>query len=376
MKICHLISGDLWAGAEVQAFSLLRSLKELPEVEISAIVLNHGRLATELTNAGISVEVIDEGKFGFREILAKASSLLKDRQLQILHSHRYKENILAAQLKRRCGIGHLVQTVHGSPEQTIGLKGFKARLFSLLNDHYSRKFDRIVSVSYDLSRRLEERYPKHLITTIHNAVDVKRIAPTRSRNEIRAELGIGPDQPVVGIVGRLVAVKGIDRFLQLAPIVLKKRPDSLFLIVGDGPLFDEYKQRVQSLNLGESVRMIGFRPDVIDVINCLDIYVMTSHHEGIPMTLLEAFALKRPVVAMSVGGIPEVVEDGVSGILIESGDVEAMSAACLKLLSEPERSRQLGENAKHRLESEFAIEVHRKRVLEMYRTVISHRQTT
>lgn len=369
LRICHLISGDLWAGAEVQAYLLLCSLREQPDIQLHVILLNRGKLASELERAGIDVEVIEESTHSFRDILKIAAKSLARFDVEILHSHRYKENILAAKLRERCGIPYLVQTVHGSPEHTSGIRGLKVRLYTFLNYFYSRRFNRIIAVSHDLRQQLGTRFGSEKTVTIHNAVNTSAIVPTRSRAEVKEALGIPENVPVIGVIGRLVAVKGIERFLATAEKIIEKRPQTAFLIVGDGPLFDEYKQRVQSLGLDQQVKLTGFRGDVIDVLNSLDIFVMTSYHEGIPMTLLEAFALKRPVVAMNVGGIPEVVENNVSGILVAPGDVSGMSEACLEILANPIRARELGDNARRRLESDFAIEVHGERVMSLYRSL-------
>jgi glycosyltransferase involved in cell wall biosynthesis len=124
------------------------------------------------------------------------------------------------------------------------------------------------------------------------------------------------------------------------------------------------------VGLGDRVRLLGFRNDILDIVQCLDLFVMTSHHEGIPIVLLEAMALKRPVVAMSVGGIPEVIEDNISGLLVQPGDIDGVAEACLELLARPDRARALGEGARRRVEAEFSIEAHRSRVMTLYRDVV------
>ncbi len=370
IAVCHLISGDLWAGAEVQAYTLLASLVDHPAFELSAILLNHGRLSEKLRDLGIPSIVVDESKLSFATVLRKVGARLKSNLPQILHSHRYKENLIAGLLKRHCHIDHLVRTVHGSIEHKAGIKGVKARLYSFLDTRSSRRFDRIISVSDDLARQLAERYAESKIVTIHNAVDAAKIIPIRQREEVRCDLGVAADQPLIGVVGRLVAVKGLERFLAVAKRIVAAQPRTVFLIVGDGPLQGECQQNILALGLQENVIMTGFREDVVDVINSLDIYVMTSHHEGIPMTLLEALALSRPVVAMSVGGIPEIIEDGVSGILVASGDIEKMAAACIKLIAEKKTASELGRNARLRVVNEFSIAMHRQRVVDLYLSLI------
>jgi len=370
IAICHLISGDLWAGAEVQAYSLLLSLRTEPSLGISVIVLNEGKLADLLKQAGIQVTVIDETKNRFGTIVKMASAELSGQRIDILHSHRYKENLLGVLLKKRCRIDHLVQTVHGNQEQMSGLKNLKAWLYGYINDRTSRRFDRIIAVSDDIRRERSDGLEPAKIVTIHNAVDMSRVIPARSAGVVRKELGIGDNQPVIGAIGRMVPVKGYDRFLLAAKVIASRRPDAVFLLVGDGPKQSEYEKLAHSLGLEHHVRFLGFRHDIWDIVNCLDLFVMTSHHEGIPLILLEAMALKRPVVAMSVGGIPEVIEHNVSGTLVRSGDIESVAEVCLELIAQPDWALALGEGARRRVETEFSIDVHRDRVLALYTDVV------
>jgi L-malate glycosyltransferase len=369
IAVCHLISGDLWAGAEVQAFSLLQSLRTEQGLDLSVITFNDGKLATLLKQTGIPVTIIDETRFRFLRLLEKAAGELAGRRIDILHSHRYKENLLGLLLKRRCEVGHLVQTAHGAQEPQRGLKELKGRLYGLLNRRVSGRFDRIIAVSDDLRRTLSKRFDSKRIVTIHNAIDVSRVTPKRPADVVRKELGIGQNQPVIGAVGRMVPVKGFDRFLQTAATIAEKRSDVVFLLVGDGPLRAEYEQQVRSMGLERRIRLTGFRDDIWDILNCLDLFVMTSYHEGIPIGLLEAMALRRPVVAMRVGGIPEVVEHDLSGVLVDSGDINQMAEVCLELLAHPSRAQTLGDAGRQRVEAEFSIEIHRSQMIRLYRDV-------
>jgi L-malate glycosyltransferase len=372
IAVCHVISGDLWAGAEAQVCSLLKSLKVDQSVAVSVIAMNEGRLAEFFRRESIPVTVIAESENGFLGILERVAAELSGRKIDIIHSHRYKENLLAVLLKNRRRVEHLVQTVHGNQERCSGYKGLKIRLYGFLNDYASRRFDRIIAVSNDIRRQRVDHLGQSKIVTIHNAIDISQVAPSRPPGEVRRELGIEKGQRVIGAVGRMVPVKGFDQFLSAARIIAEQRSDVVFLLVGDGPKASEYGQMVLTLGLKGKVRQLGFRDDIWDIVNCLDLFVMTSHHEGIPLILLEAMALKRPVVAMSAGGIPEIIEPEVSGILVEPGDVESTAAACLEVLAHSDRAKALGDGARRRVESEFAMDVHRDRVLALYKDVVGY----
>jgi len=367
ITVCHIASGDLWAGAEVQAYTLLSALKDEKEFAVLAVVLNEARLAEQLRAEGVETIVIDETQHSFRQILKALKEKLKSRHIDIIHSHRYKENILAAQLKKAGLARYLVQTVHGSGERFKGFSRLKMKIYSYLNKRQTRRyFDRVITVSDDILREYENKFPKGRAITVHNAVDIAHIRPTRTVAEIRRDLNIGLNSPVIGTAGRLVPVKGYDLFLEAARFIIEDKPQAVILIAGDGPLMEELKQKAISLGIDNNVRFLGFREDIIDILNCFDIFVMSSHHEGIPMVLLEAMALQKPVVSTAVGGVREVIEDNLSGLLVKPGDVRALALACLIVLNRPETRTKLSLGAQKRIDEEFSVTIQKKRILELY----------
>lgn len=371
MRVGHLISGDLWAGAEVQAFTLLKALKDDPEVDLSVIVLNEGRLARALEKAGIGVSIVDETQNSFFSIRRQIIRLLETEAIDILHSHRYKENILAAQVQPRCGIKHLVQTVHGIVEQFSGLAKLKAGMHAKMNRHFSRKcFDRIIAVSEDINDKLAPEYSDQQLVTIHNAINVDELNPSRSVEGMKKEFGLKPDRLVIGTAGRLVPVKGIDVLIKAAALIVEQNSAVAVLIAGDGPERVALEQQVIKAGLSDNVQLVGFRDDITDFLNCLDLFVMSSHHEGIPMVLLEAMALQKPVVSTDVGGVGEIVADGQSGLLVPAGDESALAETCLRLLKDPAERNRLGNEAKKRVHEEFSVDILKDRVINLYRVVM------
>jgi L-malate glycosyltransferase len=371
VNICHLISGDLWAGAEVQTYTLLKALKHKDSVSISVVALNEGMLAQRLRWSGFDVAVIDENKSGFWGILNQVKEHLRDRDIDILHTHRYKENILGALLKKKGYAKQLIQTVHGITEHFSGLDRFKMDFYTRLNRHFSKKyFDRILTVSYDIENKIKGKFNNNQILTIHNAIDIENIRPVKKPTQIRQELGIDEGAIVFGVAGRMAPIKGYDIFLEAASNILKRLPHSVLVLAGDGPLKVGLEKIAENLGITTQVRFTGFREDITDILGALDIFVISSYYEGIPMVLLEAMALGRPVVATRVGGIPEVIEDGISGILVASGDAGALSEACQKIASEPNLRRALAEQAPKRISKEFSLEQQVDRILRAYNGVL------
>jgi len=374
IKVCHLISGDLWAGAEVQAHHILSTLSVAPELELAAIVLNEGKLAEKLRSCGLPVKVIDESTCGFFTILLRARKYLQDIEIDILHTHRYKENILGALLKKDGRAKHLVQTVHGLHESFKGIRLLKAKLYSFLNGYCTRKyFDRIHTVSFDIRDQMKSQVDADRLVTIHNAIPVSEVRPSGRVSEVASELGVENRRPLVGSVGRMVPVKGYDRFLQAAHKILNTVPEARFVLTGDGPQLPELQNMAVNLGIADKVTFTGFRDDVLDIIDCLDIFVVSSQNEGIPTVVLEAMYLKKAVVAARVGGIPEIIQDNVDGLLVKPDNAEALAAACIRILQDPSLKRRLGEASRMKVNEDFNTRVQAERVLQLYREVL--RQT-
>jgi glycosyltransferase involved in cell wall biosynthesis len=340
-------------------------------LEISAVILNDGKLAQELRKCGVHVAVIDENKTGSLGILKKLFRLFKDKKIDILHTHRYKENILGGLAAELSGIRYIVRTVHGLSEPFTGLKRINIAVYDWLNDFLARhQTDKIVAVSVEMADVLSKKYGRERIVCIHNAVDLDRIRVNSDPQKIREELQISKADRIIGTVCRLTPIKGIEFYLKAAKIISDKRSDVKFLIVGDGPLQDSLKRLSKELGVEKFVRFPGCREDVYDLINIMDVFVLPSLHEGLPTALLEALAMGKPVVATRVGGIPEVLKQDGLGILIEPKKPEQIAEACLTLLNNPVDDYELKLERKNYAAREFSSETAGQKVAEIYKQLI------
>ena len=367
VNVCHLASGDLWAGAEVQVYNIVSSLADLGGFNVSAIILNTGKLADKLTRAGIPISVIDESRHGFFDIVKQVKTHCRKNRIALLHTHRYKENIIGGMVKKAGCIEFLVQTVHGLPEPFSGLQKIKADVFNALNRHYTKKyFDRIQAVSSQIKSHFQEFIPEQKIRIVYNSINPDHIRFNRTKREILEELGIAPDAPVIGSVGRLVPIKAFDVLLRAAKRILESRPETRFIIVGDGPLRGELETLARELGLESAIIFTGYRNDALDVINSFSIFALSSHNEGVPTVVLEAMALNIPVVATAVGGVPEVIEDGRSGLLVSPGDPEAFARACLRLLNNPQEAERFRHDGQRAIEDKFTSRAQGSCVQDIY----------
>lgn len=358
-RVCHLASGDLWAGAEVQTAEMLRGLARTERYRPSAILLNEGRLADEVRASSIPVTVLDESKLGFVELVRRVADLQRRQGYDILHTHRYKENTIAvgavAVVRAMSGKRpKLVQTIHGASEPFPGLRGLRMRVFNELDSALARNgFDLVQVVSRDLRNRLEERLAGVPMVMIHNSARVDPNPP--SRNEARRALGLDEDRPVIGALGRLEPVKNMHALLRAVSLLRARRPELLVLIAGSGSEREALEESAGRLGLDGAVRFLGFRDDVSTVLSSLDVYVMSSLHEGIPTSLIEAMSLGVPCVCTRVGGIAEVLGEE-AGVLVEPDDDSALAREIGRLLDDPNRRMDLGERSRRRAREGFSPE--------------------
>jgi L-malate glycosyltransferase len=326
MKVLHVISGDLWAGAEVQAYTLLASLKREPDVQVAAALLNDGQLAGRLREHGIPVTLLPESRLGAWQIVRGLRQVMREWRADIVHTHRFKENVLGAIANALARNVPSVRTVHGSSEGAQSRRLDKQLVRSVDRFCCRHVQKKVIAVSRDLSQKLADDLRTGNIVVIENGIDIEAARAQVRPVEFRIP---GDSTRHVGIVGRLVPVKRVDLFLRMAALLLQR--DSAqrwhFHVFGDGPLRTSLVSQAESMRIEQNVTFHGHRQDVVACIAALDTLVMCSDHEGLPMTLLEALAVATPVVAHSVGGMVSVLSDPSTGTLVENHDPAAYAAA-------------------------------------------------
>ena len=373
LRVCHVASGDLWAGAEVQIASLLREFKADPDIDVSAILFNHGTLYDRLTSLQIPVQVFCETQLNPVQLIARLRAQFIEWRPEIIHTHRYKENCLAGLAATMTGIRPLVvQTVHGIQEGLRGWRGMKMTSYSFLDGFVTRRVGGgAIGVSSEIAGGLKKRYPHIPVTCIHNGISCMEQMPNGATT--RKDLDIPENAFVVGTVGRLSPIKGLEYlFRALKPLV--QEPDSRpirAVLVGSGPLRPQLESLADHLGIRRFICFLGERYDVRSLLPLFDLFALPSLHEGIPMALLEAMEAGCPVVASQVGGIPEVVRQGIEGILIPAGDVQVMTKAIKDLRSSPERRAQYGAAGRVRVLTEFNITSTTSRTKTFYRDALA-----
>jgi glycosyltransferase involved in cell wall biosynthesis len=205
------------------------------------------------------------------------------------------------------------------------------------------------------------------IFTVHEGIDVERIAHTPAGN-IHAELWLPVHAPVVGNIGALVPHKGQKHLIDAAALVIQDVPDARFVILGEGPLRSALEQQIKHLHLEKHVFLLGFRVDVIALLKAFDVFVMCSETEGLGTSILDAMAAGKAVVGSSTGGIPEVVDDHTTGLLVPPGDPRPLASAIVRLLRDAPLRQRFGEAGWARVRERFTVD----RMVDATRRVYEH----
>ncbi len=361
--ILHLFSGDLWAGAEVMIFNLLKALQTYSDLRVIAVSLNEGILTEKLRKEGIETHIIPEGTCSFAAITLKTLKLLKSRSIDLIHAHRYKENLLALLLAWPLGVKRMISTMHGLTEAPLNghskaaSLGWKGRMDYFLLSHI---FSVVVAVSEQMKKVLVEQYDfcKERVAVIHNGIEIPQGLPIGHQHDSSLDRSFR-----IGTAGRMVPVKDFPLFLEVAAEIKKKVAHARFSILGDGPLKEELIQKARALGLQDCVGFLPPQLDPFPYYRSLDLYLNTSIHEGIPLSVLEAMGCGKPIVAPRVGGITEIISSGEEGWLVKSRKSEQFARACVSLIQNQDLRITMGEKAMKKVAACFGS----RKMAESYR---------
>jgi glycosyltransferase involved in cell wall biosynthesis len=294
-------------------------------------------------------------------------SVLRREHVDILHSHLFGSNVWGTLLGRLSGVPVVI-----AHEHTWSFQGQPLRRF-LDRELVARYADAFLAVSREDRRKMIdiEHIPPSRVLFLPNGIPLTE-AP--SGRDVRGELGIPPDAPLVGAVGVLRRQKAFDVLLRAAAVLTLELPALKVLVVGDGPERHRLEALVRELGLEKTVVLTGFRSDVPDMLRAVDVAVSSSDFEGSPLAVMEYMDAAKPIVATRVGGIPDLIEDGVHGLLVEPRDPEGLAKAVVRLLGDRGAAAHMGERARDRRRSEFDIEVTVERLQSLYEDIIQAKQ--
>lgn len=361
LRVLHLVKGLGPGGAERLLVNQLETGSPSIQYAVARVVGGKHHLVAEIESTGAEALVIGGGRFwplGLRTLIRRWSP-------DIVHAH---SPILAgvARLLRASGQidAKLVTTEHNRWPR-------HHRLTRTFNRRTARFDDARIAVSIDV-RESMSRPIRATTRVVDHGVPVERIrALLKHRDEMRARLlGDNPERTIIGIVANFREEKGYDTFLEAVQIATSDRPNIVFLVVGQGPGEPDFRNAVKASGLDGYIEVLGYRDDVLLVMTAFDIFTLTSRHEGQPVSLMEAFALGIPAVCTRAGGIPEVIVDGVSGVLVDIDDVEALASAWIELAADDVRRGAMAHAASNSA-SRFDASTATRSIESLYRELAS-----
>ncbi|MGH2395667.1 MAG: glycosyltransferase family 4 protein [bacterium] len=297
---------------------------------------------------------------GLREDLASFIGLyrlFRRERPSIADLHMTKARVLGGIAARLAGVPIVLETFHGTLFE--GYYGpLRTKILVAVERIIARLMDGIIAVSERVAADLVARRiaPRERIHVILPGLDLDRFDASSAAGRLRASLGVNDGSPIVGVVARLVPIKGLQTFVAAAALVAKAVPSARFVIIGDGPERLALELQSKALGLSDRLTLIGWRRDVEDLYQDIDVVVLPSKNEGTPVTVIEAMAAGRAIVATQVGGVPDVVTSGVDGILVSAGDIQALAEAIVQLLRDPQRRCQMGKAARQTAQCRFSID--------------------
>ena len=361
IRVVEVLATGSNGGAQEHLYGLLRRID--PKCyDVSVVALSGGSGARKIARLGFPTLILDEPDDD------TAVDVLVDhlarRDVDVVHNHMYRAEIVGTRAALKLAQSgrqrpYIVSTVHSSRIRSTEDREFLRAL--------TPSMDRLIAVSRAIVRKIaDERGGLAPVSLIYNGVDLERYDHQEPCCTLREEYGMLEGSQIVGVVARLEAEKGHPTLLEAWPTVVAEFPDAYLLVVGEGSRLESLQEQARELGIAERVVFTGRRDDIPAVTAALDIAVLPSYREAQGLTILEAMALSRPVIASNVGGIPEMIDDGVTGILVPPHDADALSTAIGRLLRDHQLADTLGRAGHDLAHDRFCIEGMVSSIQEIY----------
>ncbi|MGW8266140.1 MAG: glycosyltransferase [Longimicrobiales bacterium] len=359
MKILHLETGNHLYGGGLQVLLLVEGLARRG-IENVLVVPEGSAVEEEALRRGLPVRAVSMAGEADVAFPFRFRRLLREESPDLVHLHsRRGADTLGAVTTKVARIPTVLSRRVDNPEAGWSL-GAKYRLFGA-----------VITISEAIRRVLvEQGVPREKLRCVHSALDPTPFEEPCHGEAFRREFDLEAEDPVVGMAAQFIPRKGHQTLLDAIPSILDIHPRARFLLFGQGPLRKDVDRQVREKGLEASVRLPGFRRDLPHILPCLDLLVHPATREGLGIILLQASASGVPIVATAVGGIPEAVVHGESGLLVNPADPPGLAAAISALLSDPDRAQRMGVEGRRRVRDLFSIDRMVDGNLAVYREVL------
>ncbi len=351
--------------------TILSSPQHLKECEVELVYIHpkndpNFNLTERAAERGAKlVDIPESGGFDPRTIFKLRKEIARFRP-NILHAHDYKTNFLAALCRPKSAV--ILTTAHG-----YGVREGRLELYYHLDKVTLKTMNHIIAVSEDIRDQiLEMSISPEKITIIDNAIDEVEYSRGATIREAKTNLGFEQGQFLIGAVGRLSDEKGFDLLIEAVTRLIEAGLNVGLAIIGEGVERERLEKQIAESGHLDRIQLLGYRSDTKSLYEAMDLYVLSSHREGLPNVVLEAMAMEVPVVATRIAGIPKLVQDRENGLLVEAGEVSQIESAIREIMLNPELRERLTRNARETIENEFSFSVRMEKVRAIYDKLLSN----
>lgn len=375
LRVVHVVLALEPGGLERIVIDLVREGQSFGQSASVVCLERPGLLAPEVEGLGAPL-FCAEKRPGLRpEVIGRLRTLFRIVQPHVVHTHQVGALCYAGPAARRAGVPVVVHTEHGKNYAARR----RTRLLGRLAGRYAQRF---YCVSGDIAEEVTSFgiVPCDKVVVVPNGIDAARFEEQGAADEVRRELKIPASAPVVGAVGRLNEIKRYDLLIRAFAQLKTCRGDAHLVFVGDGSCRRQLQELSAELLPADCVHFVGFQPSPERFLHAMDVMALTSRSEGMPLAVLEAWAARVPVVASRVGGVPELIVDEQTGLLVEFGDIAALASAIARLLAEAALAAHVRDTAHARIVARYSLEQmaanYQRQYEELYRVSCALEETS
>lgn len=372
-KVLIMIATDPIGGPGKGLFQFLKyAPREAFDYTLSNFIVRNrpaGQFIEEARKNNMNLVLLDQRAMLDPRLIIQARRIVLERGVNLIQTHGYKSNLIGFVLQTLCR-RPWIAFAHGYTDDN-----WKVRLYNWIDRVVLRYADRIVTVS-DSMRALLIRsgVREDKIRLIYNAIETSDVRPTTEAAEVKKRHGVAADQKVVGVIGRLSPEKGQLIFLQAMAKTVKRCPNMIALIVGEGPDQAMLKDYCRKNDLCDRVVFVGYQQNIREYYRILDVLVLPSLSEGLPNTVLEAMSFGVPVLATSVGGVPEIIdEEKGNGVLVPPDDPDALAQRLAALLTDDSARQAIGLRGQRSLLPRFSPDHRAGEIVGLYHELLRTR---
>lgn len=371
INVLHIIQNSKTGGVQKQLLNLLKTYDLSIINPIVCSFRPKEEIGIEIEKLGLDFISFDSKRhYRFSpQIIMKLIKLMKQKKIHVVRAHKYRASLYGRIAARFAGIPVVITSVHGNYRKDLRLER------RIANKILLRGTDRIVAVSESIKKDIVkyDKVDPSKVVVVYNGTDLARFSPDIKAENMRKSLSIKEDDIVVCCVGRIVPAKGLEYLIEAVSLLKKEIKNIKLLLVGGGWLLEKMKKKASECGVDDLTIFTGKRDDVPEILSCIDVFVMPSIAEGFGNAIVEAMSMEKPVVGTRIGGIPEIIKDGVNGIIVPPEDPQALAKAIKDVIVNKPSTLKMLKQAKEDALSKFTIQGTARKWESLYRSLLEEK---